>query len=153
MVDFYAWDNTVKKIINTVNSWLAATVIVLAMISLYQSFIPQTLPIKMSTSEYSAVKTRDGTIVVSQECTSTVLAPFEATIFREAVHTQTGLIVSLPTTITKFTEGKRDIQRQFYIPNPAPSGEWCVKAQLDWHPFLSLKGHSIHAPVKCFTVK
>ena len=122
-------------------------------ISLFQTFIPFEPPITVKSSQYRAIKTSDGTIVVSYDCTSEVHEDFEAHIHRTATHTATGLAIALPTTEAQFFEGRRAIQRQFYIASPAPSGEYCITSQLEWRPLFSLTDRAAPKRTQCVTVQ
>ena len=121
-------------------------------ISLFQTFFPASPPITVQVSEYRAVKTMDGTIVISYDCTSIVHEDFEAHMHRTATHTETGLVIALPTTEAQFSEGQRAIQRQFYIQSPAPSGEYCITSQLEWRPIFSLTDRASPKRTQCVMV-
>ena len=126
---------------------------VLIAVVLFQTFVPFDPPITVQASQYRAVKTIDGTIVVSFDCTSTVHDDFEAHVHRTATHTATGLVIALPTTEAQFFEGQRAVQRQFYIPTPAPAGEYCITSQLEWRPMFSLTDRAAPKRTHCVEVK
>lgn len=126
--------------------------LVLIAISFFQTFFPFGPPITVNASELRAIKTPDGTIVISYDCNSTVHEDFEAHVHRMATHTATGLVIALPTTESKFFEGERKIQRQFYIAPPAPSGEYCITSQLEWRPLFSLTDRTAPSRTQCVTI-
>ena len=131
---------------------LGLSLLVIA-ISLFQTFWPLDPPITVKASEYRAIKSQDGTIVISYDCESEIYEDFEAHVHRTVIHTATGLVISLPTSEAKFNEGTRKVQRQFYIPSPAPSGEYCITSQLEWRPMFSLTDRSAPKRVQCVEVK
>ena len=127
--------------------------LVLIAISLFQTFFPLSPPVTVKSSEYRAVKTSDGTIVISYDCESVIHEDFEAHVHRTAEHVKTGLIISLPTSETKYHEGERKVQRQFYIPSPAPAGEYCITSQMEWRPMFSLTDRAAPKRVQCIEVR
>jgi hypothetical protein len=104
-------------------------------------------------SEYSAIKTADGTIVVSFDCEATVYKDTEVHTHREARHMETGMVFGLPVNNTMLREGQRSIKRTFYIPSPAPSGEYCVEQYSDWRPTFALTDRRTPMQTKCFVVR
>lgn len=133
--------------------WLSALALVFAGYVLWETFGYVQPPITQLSGDYSAIKTTDGTIVVSFRCASVVHRDFEMHVHREAVHEPTGLTVVLPITESAFTRGSRAVYRQFYMPAPVPSGKWCVTTRAEWRPTWALRDRSVDAVTKCFEVK
>ncbi len=133
--------------------WFFAAFMVAVAYVLWATFGPAKPPVTPISGEYSAVKSNDGTIVVSYRCDSIFHADFEMHTHREIKHEKSGLIVVLPTTEVAFTKGQRTTFRQFYIPPPAPMGKWCVTSKSEWRPLFSLRDRATEAVTKCFEVQ
>ena len=136
-----------------IGQWLTAAFLVMIGYSLWATFAPAKPPVTPITGEYSALKTPDGTIVVSYRCNSIFHEDFEMHTHREIKHEPSGLIVVLPTTEVAYTKGQRISYRQFYIPPPAPMGKWCVTSKSEWRPTFSLRDRTTTPVTKCFEVE